>query len=98
MLFAFQTFAFCQRAALLKEAPATGQHQNEKKLKNGILPAAKPIKCRFHYAKSSKNSFIWPFMRYRGTPGKVEINAARQPCVPLEHQGTPGELEINASR
>lgn len=31
-------------------------------------------------------------------PEKVEINTARQPCVPLEHQGTPGELEINASR
>lgn len=68
MLFAFQTFAFYERAYLLKESRAAGQNRNEKKLKNGILPAAKPIKCRFYYAKSSKNSFIWPFMRYRGIP------------------------------
>ena len=64
MLFAFQTFAFCERASLLKESRAAGQNRNEKKLKNGILPAAKPIKCRFF-------SYLWAycFTPWQSRPG-----------------------------
>ncbi len=57
MLFAFQIFAFYERASLLKESRAAGQNRNEKKLKNGILPAAKPIKCRFF-------SYLWALLLY----------------------------------